>query len=401
MHLNLFLSLAPIAYPQILFPRSFSLFSSRPIKIAVFILSLLLAVSYFIASPKMASAQSGAATLEKRLGQEEKKARNRRASLKKLSNEERSLDVNLAKAERSITSLENNLEKLQASLEELAKSDTQAEKDFEAVKKEQEKTLSAQQEVIRLLWRVQSRRESIGSREMLDWDKLDREHRWSLELLKVFNNYQAELADQQKDLEKILAQRVQYAEEIENKLKQANTQKEKLLASRLEYSQRLRNIRKEREDGETELANILKLVESLNFQLEKTGANIAQLKGRLPWPVSGSVKLKYAPKAKTPRRGIGISASEGTPVKAVAPGKVVHNDILRGFGTVLILQHSGEYYSLYAFLGQSPLKLGQDVVRLQRIGSVGFYPDLKGSGLYFELRSKQTAINPEQWLSSS
>ena len=83
----------------------------------------------------------------------------------------------------------------------------------------------------------------------------------------------------------------------------------------------------------------------------------------------------------------------------MAGGKVVHNDVLRGFGTVLILQHGDDYYSLYAFLGNSPLQVGQDVAGRQQLGTVGYYPAIRGPGLYFELRFKQKAINPEQWLS--
>ncbi|MCC8193850.1 MAG: peptidoglycan DD-metalloendopeptidase family protein, partial [Deltaproteobacteria bacterium] len=57
-----------------------------------------------------------------------------------------------------------------------------------------------------------------------------------------------------------------------------------------------------------------------------------------------------------------------------------------------------EYYSLYMFLSESPLSIGQDVERGETVGTSGFVTSLNGPGLYFELRHHQKAVNPEQWL---
>jgi septal ring factor EnvC (AmiA/AmiB activator) len=46
------------------------------------------------------------------------------------------------------------------------------------------------------------------------------------------------------------------------------------------------------------------------------------------------------------------------------------------------------------------LRVGQEVASREKIGTVGLYPVLQGPGLYFELRFKQKAINPEQWFAS-
>jgi septal ring factor EnvC (AmiA/AmiB activator) len=128
--------------------------------------------------------------------------------------------------------------------------------------------------------------------------------------------------------------------------------------------------------------------------------DIAKLRGKLPWPVTGKLRKRYAPGATPTVRGLGFSADDRSAVRAVAAGTVVHNDILRGFGTVVIIQHDKDYFSLYAFLGSSPMRVGDQVRGGQQLGTVGFYPAIEGPGLYFELRYKQKPINPEQWFTS-
>ncbi|MFW5734924.1 MAG: murein hydrolase activator EnvC family protein [Oceanidesulfovibrio sp.] len=128
---------------------------------------------------------------------------------------------------------------------------------------------------------------------------------------------------------------------------------------------------------------------------------IGGLKGRLPWPVErGNVELGFKAKADPPHRGMGLAVIDGEAVHAVAWGKVVHNETLRGYGKVVILVHGEEYYSLYAYLAETSVDVGEEVEAGQVIGQAGYFPELKGPGLYFELRFHQKAINPKAWLAS-
>ena len=369
--------------------RLFRLVSGRGACVAGLVLFLALCQQGQAAAPSVSE-------LEKRIAAENRRTTERRNTLKRLTRQEQQLDANLAAAEKRINSIEERLDELQNQFASLAKSDTQAAKEYEVLLEEQKKTRAAQEEITCLLWQVACKKESVGNRDMLDWAASDREHRWSVALLKAFSAYGKELAGHQAKLENVLARRTQYSKEIAANIEKADAEKEKLLKSRLDYDKRLSAVRNEKKDAEDEIAELLRLVESLNFQLEEAGGAIERQKGRLPWPVIGPVKLSYAPAAG--RRGLGIGAAEGSPVKAVAAGKILHNDIVRGFGTVLIVQHGDEYYSLYAFLGSSPLGVGQQVARGQEIGKVGFYPAIHEPGMYFELRFRQKAINPEQWL---
>ena len=346
-----------------------------------------------------AAAASSLEQLEKKLTQEQKKAAERRQSLKRLTDEERKLNSGLAAAEKRILELEKGIELHQAKLRDLALADDNVRVEYESLLAEQAKTEEAQAETLRLLWEISGKRIAVGNKDMADWAETDREYVWSGRLYASLEEHRKKLDEQEASLIKVIGRRDKISRDMQARIKAVNEEKRRLLNSRISYDKRLAELRRKKTDAESELNDILQLVESLNFEIgQRSGKDLERNKGKLPWPVTGRVSQRYAPNAVPASRGLGISTAEKATVRAVAGGKIVHNDVLRGFGTVLILQHGDAYYSLYAFLGNSPLRVGQDVSGRQQLGTVGYYPAIKGPGLYFELRFKQKAINPEQWL---
>ena len=362
---------------------------------------LLLFGLFMSAAPNSAAAPVPVSQLEKDLAREQQKAAQRRKSLQRLTEQERKLNTDLAAAEKRILDLEKGIASQQARLRQLDGADSKARAEYEALLAEQARTEEAQTQALRLLWEATGRRIAVGGREMADWTETDREYVWSRELYASLEKYRKELDEQEAKLAQVLGRRDKISRDVQRSVRAVNEEKSKLLKTRIEYDRRLAELRRQRGSTEAELQNILKLVEGLNLQIsERYKGSIASMKGKLPLPVSGTVRVRYAPQSNPASRGLGFSATEGAEVRAVAGGTVVHNDVLRGFGTVLILQHGEEYYSLYAFLGNSPMKVGQDVAGRQTIGTAGYYPAIKGPGLYFELRFKQKAINPEPWFAS-
>jgi septal ring factor EnvC (AmiA/AmiB activator) len=124
------------------------------------------------------------------------------------------------------------------------------------------------------------------------------------------------------------------------------------------------------------------------------------LKGRMASPVNGTVAARFGG-----RRGDGptwkgnfIKAPEGSEVRAVAPGRVVHADWMRGFGNLIIIDHGDGYLSIYGN-NQSLLKRPGDSVRAgEAVASAGNTGGNEESGLYFELRHRGKAIDPAGWV---
>jgi septal ring factor EnvC (AmiA/AmiB activator) len=97
-------------------------------------------------------------------------------------------------------------------------------------------------------------------------------------------------------------------------------------------------------------------------------------------------------------KGLFIRAETGETVRAVADGRVVYADWLRGFGNLLILDHGRRYMSLYAYNDGLLRQLGDSVRSGDPIAQVGQSGGAGESGLYFELRHDGRAFDPLQWV---
>jgi murein hydrolase activator len=131
------------------------------------------------------------------------------------------------------------------------------------------------------------------------------------------------------------------------------------------------------------------------------GIAFAKLRGRLHLPVRGELTNRFG----SPRSDSGISwsglfirSAEGQEVKAVAAGRVVFADWLRGFGNLAVVDHGNGYMSVYGN-NEALLKQTGDRVQggetLASVGNSGGNPE---SGLYFELRHRGKAFDPMAWV---
>jgi len=126
----------------------------------------------------------------------------------------------------------------------------------------------------------------------------------------------------------------------------------------------------------------------------------AALKGQLRSPVAGKVAAKFGSRrGDGPSwKGVFIRASEGTEVHAVAGGRVVFADWLRGFGNLIIVDHGGQYMSIYGNNQTLFKRIGEVVKPGDAIASTGSSGGNEESGLYFELRHQGAAFDPAGWV---
>ena len=126
-----------------------------------------------------------------------------------------------------------------------------------------------------------------------------------------------------------------------------------------------------------------------------------QLKGRLYLPVQGELRNRFG----SPREGSGvlwkglfIAAATGQEVKAIAAGRVVFADWLRGFGNLLILDHGNGYMSLYGNNESLYKQVGDAARSGETVAAVGNSGGNMDSGLYFEIRHQGKAFDPLAWV---
>lgn len=120
-------------------------------------------------------------------------------------------------------------------------------------------------------------------------------------------------------------------------------------------------------------------------------------RARWQWPANGKV-LKEFDLQGGGNKGIDITGNLGDPVTAAAPGKVVYSGSgLRGYGNLIIIKHSDNYLSAYAYNKKCLVKEG-DVVRAgTEIGKMG----QNNAGevlLHFEIRRNGKPVNPLLYL---
>jgi septal ring factor EnvC (AmiA/AmiB activator) len=132
--------------------------------------------------------------------------------------------------------------------------------------------------------------------------------------------------------------------------------------------------------------------------------HFAALKGRLRQPAAGPITVGYG-RVVNPRfntvtmqNGVDIAAPAGAPVRAVAPGRVVHAGWFKGYGNIVIVDHGEGFHTLVAHLASMRTAMGEEVDPATVLGTVGDSGSLKGPYLYFEVREKGRAVDPREWL---
>ena len=132
-----------------------------------------------------------------------------------------------------------------------------------------------------------------------------------------------------------------------------------------------------------------------------SGDAFAQLKGRLSLPTRGELANRFGTQRQdggTTWKGIFIRAANGAEVKAIAPGRIVFADWLRGFGNLAIVDHGDGYLSVYGNNESLFMPIGQLVKAGEAIASVGNSGGNPETGLYFELRHLGQPIDPLKWV---
>jgi murein hydrolase activator len=136
-------------------------------------------------------------------------------------------------------------------------------------------------------------------------------------------------------------------------------------------------------------------------------SQFAQLRGRLPMPVTGEVTGRFGTPRKvegagTPPtwKGIFIRAAAGTGVRAVAAGQVVFADWLRGFGNLMVIDHGEGFLSVYGNNESLLRNVGDRVAVGDVVAAVGNTGGIEQTGLYFELRFQGRPFDPLKWVAA-
>jgi septal ring factor EnvC (AmiA/AmiB activator) len=229
--------------------------------------------------------------------------------------------------------------------------------------------------------------------------------------LTALNTVSHDVLTQRETLEKLrleqAAQKEKLNQDQRERLQVLNQVSKQLSQQRLEITHLQRN--------ENRLASLVaKIAEMLAKPKSKSlfkndnipdnrfdGKLFEQLKGKLVLPVKGEITNKFGaarPDSTVQWKGLFIKTSSGQTVKAVAAGRVVFADWLRGFGNLVIVDHGNAYMSLYGNNETIYKQVGDELRGGDTIATVGNSGGNADSGLYFELRHESKPLDPLKWL---
>lgn len=195
----------------------------------------------------------------------------------------------------------------------------------------------------------------------------------------------------------------QHLVQQKQQLQKTNNKKKKLLASLDSSIDKTNQQITKLEENRNRLNKLLGSFSRQTTETQRyiaTEGSFAQNKGKLPLPVRGLLKQKfgvYITDNGLRSDGIFIQTESNKPVKSVYRGKVLFADWFKGYGLMVIVDHGNNYMSLYGHNNKFYKKIGDIVETNEVISQTGTTGGLKTAGLYFEIRSNGSPINPQLW----
>ncbi|MDP0055874.1 murein hydrolase activator EnvC [Glaesserella parasuis] len=211
---------------------------------------------------------------------------------------------------------------------------------------------------------------------------------------------------QEKDLQKVKNERESTLRSIDKSLAQDQGHLENLKAN----EEVLRNqlVQASNESEQQEKQDIAKLEQKKNKEERRSATESEKqqvragngLSGKYRMPVSGKIINRFGSTqmGEIKWNGVVIQASAGTPVRAIAGGRVILATWLQGYGEVVVIEHGKGDMSLYGYNQSVNVRKGERVQAGQVIASVGNSGGQSRSALYFEIRRKGVAVNPLKWV---
>ncbi|NVK56309.1 MAG: peptidoglycan DD-metalloendopeptidase family protein [Alteromonadaceae bacterium] len=211
------------------------------------------------------------------------------------------------------------------------------------------------------------------------------------------------------ELQQVNAQLQVKAQELNALLVSQEQQQNELLARQQDRQQTLRKLESKIASDESRIAQLREAEQSLVEAIEKAQresqlpqelTGLTADKGKLLKPAEGSLRKLFGKRRQGQVRwkGIMIDGQEGSAVKAVAHGRVIYADWLRGFGLVTIIEHGDGFMSVYGHNQALLRSAGDSVTRGETVALLGQSGGQSSPNLYFEIRHKGKALNPLQWL---
>jgi len=238
------------------------------------------------------------------------------------------------------------------------------------------------------------------------------------EMTKQIESLLIQISKQKLELESVLRNNLALKREKRKQmssLRKMRIKRKKELTRIRQDKNALANYIQEKSAGIKQLEGIIKKVleDKARFEREKRirqqqealqTKSFNTLRGQLPWPASGRVISKFGKqwnaklKTTTDNPGIDIKGKPGSAIRSILNGVVTTITYIRGYGTTVIIDHGGGFYTVYSHVTNIQTHVDSEVRSGDVIAYMGDSGSINGSKLHFEIWGKGQKLNPEKWL---
>ena len=133
--------------------------------------------------------------------------------------------------------------------------------------------------------------------------------------------------------------------------------------------------------------------------------NFSKNKGNLPWPLEqglivqsyGTQKHHLFNNVETFNNGINIATNKNANIRSVFDGKISRIFFIQGEGRAILINH-GEFFTVYSGLEDVTVKLGDNILAKEKIGTVLTDDNDNKTELHFEIWKGYDKQDPSLWL---
>ena len=367
-----------------------------------FFLLVVLSGVFFVADLK-AQEQSDLESIQQQIKNKQAKIRQQLEAAKKLQDNLRDVELQIAKSAKELNKIEMSLAKNQQQLSVLRKQ----QKGYLTSLDQQKAVLAKQIRSAYMTGNYDFAKMLLNQQDAANFER-------TISYYQYLNKARKSQIDSfnllVKDLQKVNAKLIDNQSELEHLRGKQLEQQQALKANQTEREETLKAMQNAIESEEVKIAqlqinekNLLEALTRAQQQVDKqdvTLTGLSALRGRLLMPTEGNLRKMFGRfrQGQIKWKGVVINGTAGDSVVAIHHAKVLYSDWLRGFGLVTVLDHGDGYMSLYGH-NQALLKQAGEVVQAgEAIALLGQSGGQSRPNLYFEIRHKGRPINPVNWL---
>ncbi|MFT6977757.1 MAG: septal ring factor EnvC (AmiA/AmiB activator) [Shewanella psychromarinicola] len=354
--------------------------------------------SFVATSADLSSRQSALKSIQSQINQQQNSLKDTAKQREKLNSLLKSDEQAIAKAAQKVNQSQNQLSAVNLKVKELDKQQV----NLAELKLSQQDTLSKQLSSAYLAGNHDYTKMMLNQQNPATVERM-------LAYYQYLNNARIKAIQQLKqtsiDLNKIKQQQVTTQQKLNALVIDQKQQAQQLTKEQSQRQQTLTQLQRtlstkgaKLEQLQIEEASLKRIVQQamLAAKANPTMDGLVSQKAKLKWPTKGRLSKRFGSSrsGQIVWKGAVLAAPEGQDIHAVASGKVIYADWLRGFGMVLVIDHGKGYMSLYGH-AQTLLRQPGDMVKSgESIALVGRSGGQSEPGLYFEIRNKGKAVDP-------